>query len=1071
MSNRSDLTANFKLLQKFQKESTNTLKQVNEKGELMVGDGTKAGYLDPSTGNKGWVLTRDEDEPLGVKWSNASNENKTYDYIVVGSGAGGSVVGARLALGLPNDTVLILEAGPNNSRASTNLTPNQRAIMDLPSFFPINWQRYHDDNNPDATIKFTTAPALLQITSLVDNYVNAYGPGDLREMTYPRGLGAGGSSALNACVAGRGSGTANDKFAVSLGSVMTHNKLLNSEVILWSYEDILPYYKKMERYYPDEDNLNDRGDPDFHSQNDDGWLSVRKHNKLQADLTGVLDDLNPVANIITDDLSRLMFEKFKTVHSAEFPNLNHPNPINDPSDPNTVLGIHVAEESVQGEEGTFIKPLAFPQEAARLTTFSVRSNAYEDLLQGVLDTQSNITMQFDTTVEQILWDKTGVRPKMIGVKAYNKEYLQNANITGNKIKDISHVYGVPAGSVYTAFTANKNLPEPTNYYARKEVILCAGFMHTPQILMLSGVGDKTELEAVGITSVSDVPTGKGVADHLETTVCYNMDPEKIIWQWQAAYLLAFNPTYKAQIIALAAGLSARVASTDDLNTEVVAELDTPFVYDATLGTLTGDLVGATLTIDGVDVALNNIVLLKNQEDGRQNGLWEVTTKTSGAAIVLTRALNYNNALVTDRIVTDSVIFVTEPLSSQANNSYRLTTTGSIVIGSASGSFLTYEHHTSAHAQSVYVNIITVMNAQFNRVAYPDVAHNALGTNLISLMWDDIFHGSTNQTVADDTGAWAAKTDWAVNTLNPNFKRPTNHVHFIKAFVIDFALDITKQIIHNLITQDLYDQDISDKSYICPDGNLASPATNTDTIASFNPETSLNNKYELFYSQFKPDKIQDPTKTNPRYNLVPSVFLSYLVENLPIMNPTGTIKLNSETPLDIRVKPDIRLNLTEDPDVMISMFNCITKCREATVNGAADAVSNCTASVTPADGVSTTETDLAYYLKPYGHSNYLASAEIFPGPNFTSEVLMTEYIRKWSSIGHHGGATARAGTNASNSVVNALCQVHGVDGVRVADTSIGNEDGYADYNTQEFAYFVGERVSDLIIDGITLPLEN
>ncbi|KAH8079096.1 aryl-alcohol-oxidase from pleurotus Eryingii [Cristinia sonorae] len=50
--------------------------------------------------------------------------------------------------------------------------------------------------------------------------------------------------------------------------------------------------------------------------------------------------------------------------------------------------------------------------------------------------------------------------------------------------------------------------------ASKEVILAAGVIGTPQILQLSGVGNKNTLRALGIPSVADLPeVGENLADH------------------------------------------------------------------------------------------------------------------------------------------------------------------------------------------------------------------------------------------------------------------------------------------------------------------------------------------------------------------------------------------------------------------------------------------------------------------------------------------------------------------------------------------------------------------------------
>lgn len=51
-------------------------------------------------------------------------------------------------------------------------------------------------------------------------------------------------------------------------------------------------------------------------------------------------------------------------------------------------------------------------------------------------------------------------------------------------------------------------------YARKEVILSAGAINSPQLLMLSGVGPKNQMQIHNITQIVDLPVGHNLQDHV-----------------------------------------------------------------------------------------------------------------------------------------------------------------------------------------------------------------------------------------------------------------------------------------------------------------------------------------------------------------------------------------------------------------------------------------------------------------------------------------------------------------------------------------------------------------------------
>lgn len=70
--------------------------------------------------------------------------------------------------------------------------------------------------------------------------------------------------------------------------------------------------------------------------------------------------------------------------------------------------------------------------------------------------------------------------------------------------------------------------------AAREVILCAGALATPKLLQLSGIGDRTTLDAAGVRQVADSPNvGAGMREHRVVTLQYRLTEDVGYNQWLA----------------------------------------------------------------------------------------------------------------------------------------------------------------------------------------------------------------------------------------------------------------------------------------------------------------------------------------------------------------------------------------------------------------------------------------------------------------------------------------------------------------------------------------------------------
>jgi choline dehydrogenase len=132
-----------------------------------------------------------------------------YDFIVIGAGSAGAVVAARLTEN-PAWRVLLLEAGP----------PNNSIWLHIPVGFAKNF------TNPKYNWMYSTDPE----PSLGG-----------RKMFAPRGKTLGGSSSINGMIYLRG-----------VPTDFNHWRQMGN--VGWGYDDVLPFFRKLESY-PDGDDV------------------------------------------------------------------------------------------------------------------------------------------------------------------------------------------------------------------------------------------------------------------------------------------------------------------------------------------------------------------------------------------------------------------------------------------------------------------------------------------------------------------------------------------------------------------------------------------------------------------------------------------------------------------------------------------------------------------------------------------------------------------------------------------------------------------------------------------------
>ena len=365
--------------------------------------------------------------------------DEQFEYIVVGSGAGGGPLAANLAN--RGHKVLLIEAGGNNKNIDAQIPAYHALSTEDPA---MSWN-YFVNHYPD------------QARAAKDS---KYIPG--KGIWYPRAATIGGCTAHNAMITMYPDNRDFDKIAQSTGD---HS---------WNSREMRRHFMNLERnhYYH-------RGGLNLSQQGFDGWLDTNRPNLNLAlkdyDLRAVISSTVGEQNLVGDVLNRIVAE------AGNFP-----------PDPNKW------QYALGKSNGFFNVPLS--------TTADGKRGGPREYILETIEKQRGKSKD-----KQFLQLKTHALAKRILFSPQDP-----SRAIGIEYYDSAHAY-----SADPAFNAAATAAAPIRQvFATREVILAGGAFNSPQLLMLSGIGDPAELARVGVQGpyIPLPGVGKNLQDRYEVGV-------------------------------------------------------------------------------------------------------------------------------------------------------------------------------------------------------------------------------------------------------------------------------------------------------------------------------------------------------------------------------------------------------------------------------------------------------------------------------------------------------------------------------------------------------------------------
>ncbi|MFD6162062.1 GMC family oxidoreductase [Nocardia sp. NPDC060255] len=140
---------------------------------------------------------------------------------------------------------------------------------------------------------------------------------------------------------------------------------------------------------------------------------------------------------------------------------------------------------------------------------------------------------------------------------------------------------------------------PHTVTARREVVLCGGAINSPQLLMLSGIGDRDELARQGIRALRHAPeVGANLQDHLVTGVGYGVAGDSLFAAEKPRQLLDYLVRHRGMLTSNVGEAYGFVRSRPDLDLPDLEMIfaPAPFYYEALVDPTEHGVILATVLL-------------------------------------------------------------------------------------------------------------------------------------------------------------------------------------------------------------------------------------------------------------------------------------------------------------------------------------------------------------------------------------------------------------------------------------------------------------------------------------------